>query len=124
MSENLYAFGGQFFKGVEALDRYHIYSFEHLDDLSFMQKAHEALSAFPDADDYISAICSRFSQCGWEGDGELQLFWLPPFVTNSSESHGTFCFHVKQSNNGTCWIASPKPLGFNGLNYVMEEVYP
>lgn len=115
MDDKHYSFGGQFAIPATKLAKYHTYRFHYLDDLSFMQPAAEALSIFPDADSYIDEIKGLFHQHGWEGDGMIQLFWLPPFAVNSHETHGVFCFHVKQNNNGTSWIASPSPLQFKTL---------
>jgi hypothetical protein len=41
---------------------------------------------------------------GWEGDGTIQMMWLPPFVgAGVEDAHGVFIWHVKQANNGTSW---------------------
>ncbi|HOI52177.1 MAG TPA: hypothetical protein PLN02_07335 [Azonexus sp.] len=124
MDDRLMQFGGQFAVPPSSFQRYHVYSFHHLDDLAFMKLCSEAFSSFPDAQNYLDSIRSLFRGHGWEGDGRIQLFWLPPFVVNSHDTDGIYCFHVKQNNNGTSWIASPVPLRFKGLNYLTEEIYP
>ncbi|WP_218585350.1 hypothetical protein, partial [Pseudomonas sp. FSL R10-0071] len=53
---------------------------------------------------------------GWEGDGTLELLWLPPFIgVGVEDTYGVVCFHVKQSNNGTSWFASKYALPFETL---------
>lgn len=108
--------GGQFMRGAKDIACYYIYSYEHLDDLSFMRATDDVLSDLDDGGaDIISAVKDKLSSSGWRGDGFLQIFWLPPFVTESTDSHGTYIFHVKQSLNGTSWIAAPLELPWGRL---------
>ena len=62
--------------------------------------------------DFVTKLESVFSKAGWAGDGQIQQTLLPPFC---SIGNGDTCwfpiFVVKQSNNGTLFIASPKQLG-------------
>jgi hypothetical protein len=100
----------------EAIARYKVYQFEHMDDLSFMQTAEDALKGDRAAHRKIAAAKAVLSAGGWEGDGELQIFWLPPFLHPSiQDCHGVYVWHVKQFNNGTSWIASPVTLPFAPL---------
>jgi hypothetical protein len=94
---------------------YHLYSYTFLDDLSYIKSPFEH---FQDAErckieDAIRLIGDRFREFGWEGDGELGIIWLPPFVdVGIEDTYGTFIWHVKQMNNGISFIASDIPLNF------------
>ena len=64
----------------------------------------------------VAAVKQRFLQEGWEGDGEIGLIWIPPFVDIGLEdTHGTYVWHVKQQNNGISWLLSPVKLGFKRI---------
>ena len=53
-------------------------------------------------------------ECGWEGDGRLEAMMFPPWLGTLT---GWFpVFHIKQSNNGTSWIASERKLTLEELN--------
>lgn len=106
------------------MNGFHVYSFEHDDDLrgwvpidkfrtpNWSKEGAEE----PLAPEYIASLRAALTSCGWEGDGQLGGMMVPPFF--SSEGYGTWfpIFHVKQSNNGTSWIASEVPLGTESLN--------
>jgi hypothetical protein len=51
-----------------------------------------------------------------EGDGLLEAMMVPPFLTSRGITNWFPVFHVKQSNNGTSWIASEEPLSAETLN--------
>ena len=61
--------------GPKALSSFHGYIFEWIDNLHFTQ----APSAFvgPQAAAYIAVAKERFLEMGWEGDGDVQLLWIP-----------------------------------------------
>jgi hypothetical protein len=64
----------------------------------------------------LEAVKQRFASAGWEGDGEIQLMWLPPFVgAGAEDTWGVAVWFVKQDNNGTAFMASPVPLPFSRL---------
>lgn len=68
----------------------------------------------PLSPEFIEEIKSTLSSCGWEGDGRLEAMMLPPWL---SELTGWFpVFHVKQSNNGTSWIACERRLTLEDLD--------
>lgn len=96
--------------------RYHVYQYHHLDELRFMPLATEVLQAAPNANEILATVREVFEQAGWEGDGDLQMMWLPPFVgAGIEDTHGAFIWHVKQANNGTSWLASPVELPFDSI---------
>lgn len=81
-----------------------------------MPDAHDALEDYPDRDEIIDSVKELFSTCGWEGDGTIQIMWLPSFLKPGNvDGMGLYMFHVKQSNNGTSYIASPIKLPFPEL---------
>jgi hypothetical protein len=57
----------------------------------------------------VPEIKQLFTQAGWEGDGRIELFAIPPVIAPNAPD-GFLIWHVKQSNNGTSWLASELPL--------------
>jgi len=57
----------------------------------------------------VEAIRDAFRKSGWEGDGEIEAMRVPPFFSTGGYSSWFELFHVKQSNNGTSFIASTLP---------------
>jgi hypothetical protein len=89
---------------------YHIYSHEWIDRLSHFEDAEEELKHWPLRDIFLRYFRKRFSDAGWQGDGKLQLLWLPPFAGGGAPTQGFYILHVKQSDHGISWIASPYPI--------------
>ena len=101
------------------LEIWHCYGFEYVDELSFMPKASEALKDWNSAEQVIQAVSKKFDWMGWEGDGDIQLMWLPPFVKiGPYNDFGSYLFFVKQSNDGVAYLISrhklPFKMGFKG----------
>ena len=93
-----------------------VYSYHFIDDRLFFLNARETLSEFPDGYAIIHEAEKLLKMHGWEGDGTLELLWLPPFMgVGVEDTYGVVCFHVKQSNNGTSWFASKYALPFESL---------
>ena len=100
----------------EGVENWHTYSYEYLDDLSFMQPAKEVLKDWPEGEKIVQAVSDKLIKRGWEGDGEMQLMWFPPFAgVGPDNNYGCFAFHVKQLNDGISWIACPYSLPFHRL---------
>lgn len=102
-----------------------VYEYTFLDDLEFIRPIEEYLQYLSEAEKerYIGALKTLFLNHGWEGDGELGVIWLPPFIgIGVEDTHGHYIFHVKQNNNGISWLASTEHLLFtrlleqNGIN--------
>lgn len=92
-----------------------VYSYQFLDDLSFIHKPSDVPIFYDmkpgELDQFVDAVRRLFLAAGWEGDGDLGILWLPPFVdVGIEDTWGTYVWHVKQSNNGTSWLASSAPL--------------
>lgn len=52
-----------------------------------------------------------FTSVGWEGDGELKIMWMPPFLQGGTEDNfGDFVYFIKQENNGSTFVCSHYPL--------------
>ena len=101
--------------------RYHTYAYTFIDDLSFIAPHREVVDTEwgPEAEDwpaFEAALHRRFEAMGWEGDGQLGMIWLPPFVgAGVEDSWGVAVWHVKQSNNGISFLACEHPLPFAPL---------
>lgn len=103
------------------LQDYDVYQYEHIDCLEFMPSAEAVLQGVPNRNDVLEAVHRRFTDSGWEGDGELQVMWLPPFIgAGVEDTWGVAVWFVKQSNNGTAFLASPVSLPFARL---LEQQY-
>lgn len=93
-----------------------VYKYEHIDLLEFMPLAASILQELSNAEDILREVRVRFARAGWEGDGEIQIMWLPPFVgAGVEDTWGVVVWFVKQQNNGTAFMASPVPLPFSRL---------
>jgi hypothetical protein len=98
---------------------YHVYSYHHIDDGQFLSpkdvfKAIKELEDDQITDKIIEQIKGLFLKAGWEGDGDIELIWIPPFLGSGfGGTAGFYLWHVKQGNNGTSWIASPIKLPLN-----------
>ena len=105
--------------------RLSVYQYHFLDDLSFVRKPEEVFdeSKQTDLDAYIDRVRQHFKDAGWEGDGKIGIIWLPPFVDAGGveDTWGTYIWHVKQSNNGTSWLASGAALNFDRLGEQNER---
>lgn len=89
---------------------YHVYSYEWIDRLSSFESAEEELKCWPLRELFLAHFKKRFSDAGWQGDGELQILWLPPFAGVGAPTQGFYILHVKQLEDGISWIASRYPI--------------
>lgn len=90
--------------------KYYIYSYEWIDRLSRFEDAEEELKYWPLRKAFFAHFRKRFSEAGWQGDGKMQLLWLPPFAGSGSPTKGFYILHVKQDDDGISWIASRYPV--------------
>jgi hypothetical protein len=87
--------------------------YEWIDDLWFTRSPEEFLPH--NATEYVEIARERFLEAGWEGDGDIRLMWIPPFVFPQSAHvppEGLVIWHVKQVEDGTSFLLSPEPLPF------------
>lgn len=54
--------------------------------------------------DKVEDIKKAFLKNGWEGDGEIGLIWIPPFIEATGDTFGRYVWHVKQNNNGISFL--------------------
>lgn len=93
-----------------------LYSYEYLDDLSFMPLARDLFDGWDEGKKIVDEVEERLKKFGWDGDGELQVMWLPPFAGAGPQNNfGCYALHVKQIEDGISWIASPYALPFHRL---------
>lgn len=95
-----------------------VYSYQHLDDLSFVRRPENVFRETSEAklSQYVEAVKEKLQSAGWEGDGELGIIWFPPFAgVGAEDTNGAYVWCVKQSNNGTSWLASHFPMSFKAL---------
>lgn len=98
---------------------YEVISWEHIDDSRCFSSL-ESTTMFdepgmgcPSVNEIKTHLEKIFKDEGWEGDGEIECFYVPPCFTNRGDTYCEAIFHVKQSNNGTSWLAIPKYLEWN-----------
>lgn len=98
------------------IENYKVYSYHHLDFLNFMSLASDILDGIENKYEIMDQLKQKFAESGWEGDGVIRTMWLPPFVgAGVEDTWGTIIWVVKQSNNGTSFLASPVSLPFSRL---------
>lgn len=111
----------------------YVYEFTFLDDLSFIAtpKQYSNSRFFSNYTEeevkaVVDAVREKFLASGWEGDGDIGVIWLPPFVDFGIEdTWGNYLWHVKQSNNGISFLLSEHPLYFSRIkehNWSEEEL--
>lgn len=88
-------------------------SYEWIDNLNFTINPEECLE---NAEEYISVAKEMFLDAGWNGDGEVELMWIPPFMFKDVQikefTIGITIWHVKQLEDGISWLLSPISLPF------------
>ncbi len=113
----IYEFVERYLKNPELVKHFYVYAYEHIDILDFMPSANSVLCKYKGYDILLDNVKSKLYEKGWEGDGEIQLLWIPPFCDLPYEdTWGILTWFVKQENNGTSFIASPYKLNFKSLD--------
>jgi hypothetical protein len=118
---------------TESIKGMYVYEYTFLDDLSFIETPQKYLeSRFSvnyteeEVKVVVDAVRDKFLASGWEGDGDIGVIWLPPFVDSGIEdTWGNYLWHVKQSNNGISFLLSEYPLDFSRIkeqNWSEEEL--
>lgn len=85
------------------MDEYKIKAYTYIDDLNYRIDPYQIFGDQTDEEKNI--VTALFKKYGWEGDGELKLIWIPPFLYRCGPSTGKFVWHVKQNNNGISFLA-------------------
>jgi len=98
------------------LKTFEVFSYEWIDNLCFAIDPKECLE---NADEYIKIANDIFLEDGWDGDGRIELMWIPPFMFEGIRSEdftvGVVVWHVKQLEDGISWILHPKNIFDNLL---------
>jgi hypothetical protein len=111
----------------EELHNFKVNGCEYIDNLHFVLSPKECLE---NADDYIRIVERKFKKAGWDGDGEIQLMWIPSFLVKSDYMpehwNGIIVWHVKQKEDGISWLLYPWYLHrmIGGLNVHPIRYWP
>jgi hypothetical protein len=111
-------------------ESYYIVDYHHIDDYrcfhplvcDIQDAAFESLAPVEKhqrEEELRIELANLFRQAGWEGDGTIECFFVPPCFSRHGDDGDTSCitiYHVKQSNNGTSWLAIP-----NGFKFRLPE---
>jgi hypothetical protein len=96
---------------AETLKTFKVFSYEWIDNLCFTIEPKEC---FDNPEEYINIVKELFLAEGWDGDGEIELMWIPPFMFEGERTEeytrGVIVWHVKQLEDGISWILHPKNL--------------
>lgn len=104
-------------------ENYYVVDFEHIDDFRCFHPLQDAIEPAPLSDptpaereQRLEALRNElgelFSAAGWEGDGTINCFFVPPCFCNRGDTYCETIYHVKQDNNGTSWLAIPRGFSF------------
>jgi hypothetical protein len=100
---------------------HYVVDFHHIDDFRCIRPLSEAVRD-PHYDEQEapanrqeeqqlrSELEAFFTDAGWEGDGEIGCIFVPPCLFGGKDGWCDIIYHVKQSNNGTSWLAIPKDM--------------
>lgn len=111
-------------------ESYHVVDYHHIDDnrcfhplaRDIQDAPFESLAPGENQkreEDLRIELANLFRLAGWEGDGTIECFFVPPCFSSHGDDGDTSCitiYHVKQSNNGTSWLAIP-----NGFKFRLPE---
>ena len=79
------------FQEISEIEKYFVYCYHHLDDLSFLRDpeqffADHPLFAFGGAkhkvEDWVNKVGKLMRKHGWEGDGEIQIDVVSPICAD------------------------------------------
>lgn len=101
----------------------HVYQYQFIDSPPAIMNPHELNKqnhtklANNELTEIINIVAQQFKKNGWEGDGDIGLIWLPPFVETGEleDTFGSYLWYVKQNNNGISFIGSRFRLKFPRL---------
>jgi len=94
------------------------YTFQHVDELAFVlspEAVQSSIYGYEGIVDLVPQVAEAFRRKGWEGDGEIGLIWIPPFIMDEGGTAGVFVWFVKQDNNGEAFIGSSVLLPFEPI---------
>jgi hypothetical protein len=94
----------------ETLRTFIVYTYEWIDNLNFTLDPKDCLENYHE---YTDIVKGMFLDAGWDGDGTIELMWIPPFMLEQQMSNNTLgvvVWHVKQLEDGISWILHPESL--------------
>lgn len=104
----------------ETLKSFRVLIYSWIDNLNFTLNPADCLENY---EKYIVVAKEIFLAHDWDGDGEIELMWIPPFMfdpaTQDSPTQGVVVWHVKQLENGLSFILHPAGI----LNNVVDCPY-
>jgi hypothetical protein len=83
----------------------------------------EVLRKWEFGEPLLAAVAARCRADGWEGDGEFQVLWLPPFLGLGKPNYRCYALVVKQDNDETEWVACPIPLLMREYSQDLHPIY-
>lgn len=90
------------------LRTFEVMAYEWIDNLCFTIEPEECLE---NAYEYVEIVKEFFLNEGWDGDGDVELMWIPPFMFDGPRTDeftmGITVWHVKQRDDGISWILHP-----------------
>jgi len=99
------------------VSNYYVIDFQHIDDQRAFHSLADAVNGDVEGLKELTAELERlFRKAGWEGDGTICAFFVPPVFCNRGDTHCSTLYHVKQENNGTSFLAVPK-----GFRFELEQ---
>jgi len=85
------------------------YSFRYIDSqegcLKIENVHNQGIGEIYTSKEDIEKIKESFKKDGWEGDGKINMIWIPPFLYKHHDTYGFYIYHVKQLNNGISFLA-------------------
>ena len=108
---------------AENLREFYSYSFEYIDNRLFCISAEQLLGTLV-ARTYVEISKDLFREAGWDGDGEIELLWLPSFVfpwSSDVPPTGVVIWHVKQIEDGISFLLSPIKLPFEAFQHMPNK---
>jgi hypothetical protein len=90
---------------------------QHYAPLSQLDDDERSLEYVPNAQQ-LGTLPDALKAAGWEGDGRIQYMILPPYLSADSDgdTHWFPVFFVKQSNNGSGFLAALRALPISTAN--------
>ncbi|OIN57389.1 hypothetical protein [Arsenicibacter rosenii] len=92
----------------DKLQAFEVIMYEWIDNLNFTIDPKECID---NAGEYIAVVKGTFLEAGWDGDGEVELMWIPPFMFKGMRTPeftmGVTIWHVKQRDDGLSWLLTP-----------------
>ncbi|MHB1001450.1 MAG: hypothetical protein ACYC27_19600 [Armatimonadota bacterium] len=102
---------------------WNIYQFHFLDDLKHIIPTEQIEDKCPSMEKTADYIRTLFVRAGSYPYGYTGVIWIPPFLEADGDEYGYLVWCMRQEENGTLWIASPRKLHLrnDGLEYVFTE---